>query len=131
MENDPELMAQAKFLGSLSSNFAAYAELIREASYQVRKRSISDYPLFIASKVATAVAPFLIEPQLPKHPWGFAVSFLEMLQSSGLVADEQLTDFKQIYKPADEYCCLLVVEPDFVNFVFIPYPNEESDGLVD
>jgi len=35
---------------------------------------------------------------------------------------EKEADFKSIFKPADEFCCLFVVKEEFTNFLFIPYP---------
>jgi hypothetical protein len=41
-----------------------------------------------------------------------------------LVGQENLADFYASYKSPDEYCCLFVIDKEFVNFVYIPYPNE-------
>ena len=49
--------------------------------------------------------------------------FLEEFEQRELVAKDD--DFKQVYKNPDEFCCLFIVDEQFTNFVFIPYPNEE------
>jgi hypothetical protein len=40
----------------------------------------------------------------------------------GLVEDQEA--FKAAYKDPDEYCCLFVIDYDFTNFVFLPYPED-------
>ena len=36
----------------------------------------------------------------------------------------EIEEFKRNYKDPDEFCCLFVIDNDFTNFVFIPYPED-------
>jgi hypothetical protein len=42
----------------------------------------------------------------------------------GIVDTDKQEDFKNAYKDADEFCCLFVIDKEFTNFVFIPYPED-------
>jgi hypothetical protein len=48
---------------------------------------------------------------------------VEEFEQRGLI--ENIGDFQKAYLDPDEYCCLFVIEPEFTNFVFIPFPEDE------
>ena len=52
-------------------------------------------------------------------------SFDEFLQR-GIIVPDKTEDFKDAYKDPDEFCCLFVIDLQFTNFVFIPYPEDWS-----
>ena len=54
--------------------------------------------------------------------WHYYASYLDEFIQRGLVESED--DFKAAYKDPDEFCCLFVVDKEFTNFVFIPYPED-------
>lgn len=39
-----------------------------------------------------------------------------------LVAEDKESLFKDNYKDPDEFCCLFVVDKEFTNFLYVPYP---------
>jgi hypothetical protein len=45
ISNSPDL--NGKYLGTVSQDFVKIADHIKEASYQIRKRGFSEYPIFI------------------------------------------------------------------------------------
>ena len=118
MNNDPEL--DPKFLGTISSDFVKVSDLIKEASYQIRTRDISDFPVFPMSRTDIQVGSLLYERGAMENQWNYYASFMEEFLERGLI--EKAEEFKQIYKDADEYCCLFIVDQGFTNFIFIPYP---------
>lgn len=125
MVNDPEL--NGKYLGTISSQFIKVADQLKEVSYLLRDRKITDYPIFPICKVKQAVGALLIDKDIQiEHglEWHIYVSFLKEFQQRGLVMPESLELFLANYKPVDEFCCLFVIEPDFTNYVFIPYPED-------
>jgi len=122
MENDPEL--NGKYLGTISKDFVVVAETLREASYQVRKRNISKYPIFVFSHTQVPVGSnFLAKEELALE-WNINASYLEDFMQRQLVLEDRVEDFQAAYKDPDEFCCLFVVDGEFQNFVFIPYPED-------
>ena len=58
MENDPEL--NGKYLGTITKDFVVVSDTLKEASYQIRKRGFSDFPIFPISKVEIPVGNLLV-----------------------------------------------------------------------
>lgn len=123
MQNDPEL--NGKYLGSISQDFVKIAHILREASYQMRKRGISQFPIFPIAKQPLQVGELLVGRAQGLQTWDCYISFLEQFIAKELVQDAEF--FQQNYKDAEEFCCLFVVDTEqgFTNFVFIPYPEED------
>ncbi len=119
MENDPEL--NGRYLGTISADFVIVSDTLKEASYQIRKAGF-DYPIFAISKLPIPVGQILIPKEKRALTWNYYASFLDEFVQRELVSPEKEADFKSSYKDPDEYCCLFVVDEDFTNFVYIPYP---------
>ena len=130
MFNDPELQQKSKYLGSISKDFVQVCDLLKEAAYLMRKRGISQFPIFPVAKQNIAVGQLII-PNREQREWIFYISLLEEFAIRGLVAPDHEARFKQVYKNPDEYCCLFVIDKDFLNFLFIPYPDDEEGNSID
>lgn len=120
MQNDPEL--SGKYLGTISRDFVKVSDTLKEASYQIRKRGFSDYPIFPVCKVDQPIGQLLIDSATGQTEWKYYASYLDEFVQRDLV--EQEDDFKAAYKDPDEFCCLFVVDTEFTNFVFIPFPED-------
>lgn len=122
LSNDPEL--NGKYLGTLSQDFIKVADQIKEASYQIRKRGFSDYPIFIISKAEIPLGQLLYKKEEVGTSWNYFVTYLDEFIQRKIIEKEKEEDFKNNYKDPDEFCCLFVVDKDFTKFVFIPYPED-------
>lgn len=119
-DNDPSL--NGKYLGTISKDFVVIADTLKEASYQIRKRGFSDYPIFPIAKVEIPIGtPLITRGELATN-WYYNASYLDEFTQRKLVDD--IEAFKKAYKDPDEFCCLFVVDEDFTNFLFIPYPED-------
>ncbi|MFN0049507.1 MAG: hypothetical protein ACKVOU_10320 [Cytophagales bacterium] len=123
IDYEPDLV-DGKYLGAISSDFVKIADQIKEASYQIRERKISQFPIFPVSKVEIAIGKLLYGKFEFGTDWNYYASMVEEFIQRKLVDSEMFEEFQSTYKNPDEYCCLFVVDEDFVNFVFIPYPEE-------
>lgn len=120
MQNDPTL--DPKYLGKISSDFVKVAENLKEASYLIRQRGFSDHPIFPVSKEHLPIGALLYESGHLGIQWNYFASYLTEFVQRKLIENE--AEFLAAYKDPDEFCCLFVVEPQFTNFVFIPYPED-------
>lgn len=120
MHNDPEL--SGKYLGSISSDFVKVADLLKEASYQIRTRGFSDYPVFVLCKDPQPIGQLLVDLFKSDNEWIYYVTYLDEFVQRGVVTNSD--EFKKAYKDPDEFCCLFVIDKGFTNFVFIPYPED-------
>jgi hypothetical protein len=120
--NDPEL--NGKYLGTVSRDFVKIADNIKEASYQIRKRGFSDFPIFIISKTEIPLGQLLYKKEEVGTEWNYFVTYLDEFVQRKIIKKEKEEEFKSNYKNPEEFCCLFVVDGDFTNFVFIPYPED-------
>ena len=120
MNNDPEL--NGKYMGSISQDFVVVADTLKEAAYQVRKQGFSEYPIFPIATVEIPIGQLLLSRREMNTHWNYYITYLDEFTQRKLIDDE--AEFKGAYKNPDEFCCLFVVDQDFTNFVFIPYPED-------
>ncbi|WP_139920769.1 hypothetical protein [Hymenobacter sp. DG01] len=120
--NDPEL--NGKYLGTITKDFATVSDTLKEASYQIRKREISKYPIFIFARQEVPLGGLLVNADELNLEWHVFASYAEMLVQQHVIGIDKIEDFQQTYKDADEYCCLFVLDEEFTNFVYIPYPED-------
>jgi hypothetical protein len=120
MHNDPEL--NGKYLGTISKDFVKVSDSIKEASYQIRKRGFSEFPIFPVCKTLQPIGQLLIDRNQLKTDWNYFATYLDEFLQRGLIESEE--DFRNAFKDPDEFCCLFVVDKEFTNFVFIPYPED-------
>ena len=121
MHNDPEL--SGKYLGTISQDFVKVSDILKDASYQIRKAGF-EFPVFAICKEAQPVGQLLIDRINNGTEWNYFASFLDEFVQRELVAKDKVDAFKQAYKDPDEFCCLFVIDEAFTNFVFIPYPED-------
>jgi hypothetical protein len=122
MVNDPEL--NGKYLGTITKDFVVVAENIKEASYQVRKRGFSEYPIFPISKQEVPVGQLLISKGDFETNWNYNITYIDEFIQRKIIAEDKVEDFKNVYKDPDEFCCLFVIDQDFTSFIFVPYPED-------
>ncbi|MBA4145303.1 MAG: hypothetical protein DI538_01665 [Azospira oryzae] len=121
MHNDPEL--SGKYLGTISTDFVKVADHLKESSYQIRKADF-EYPIFPIAKEEIPIGQLLIDKDKLGLTWDYYASFLDEFVQRNFVSPEKVEQFKENYKDPDEFCCLFVVDKEFTNFVFIPYPED-------
>ncbi len=122
LENNPEL--DGKYLGTVSQDFIKVSDNIKEASYQIRKRGFSDFPIFIISKTEIPIGQLLYKKEELGTIWNYFVTYLDELIQRKIIEKGKVDEFKKTYKNPEDYCCLLVIDAGFVNFVFLPYPED-------
>jgi hypothetical protein len=120
MHNDPEL--SGKYLGTISKDFVKVSDSIKEASYQIRKRGFSAFPIFPVCKTTQPIGQLLIDRNQLHTDWNYYATYVDEFLQRGIIEKE--SDFKEAFKDPDEFCCLFVVDKEFTNFVFIPYPED-------
>ena len=120
MQNDPEL--SGKYLGTISQDFVKVADSLKEASYQIRKRKYSDYPIFPVCKTEQPIGQLLIDKNSFGTEWNYYASYLDEFVQRELLKEPE--EFKNAYKDPDEFCCLFVVDVQFTKIVFIPFPED-------
>ena len=121
--NSPEL--NGKYLGLISSDFVLVADTLKEAAYQIKKRGFSEFPIFVCSQRPIEIGQMLIGVgELNGNKWNYHASMMEEFVQRKLIAEENVELFVQNFKDIEEYACLFVVDGQFTNFIYIPFPDE-------
>lgn len=121
--NSPDL--NGKYLGIISADFVNVSHILKDAAYQIKQRNFSQFPIFVVSQKQIEIGQKLIGlAEINANRWQYNASFLEEFLQRRLIAPENEEVFTSNYKDIEEYCCLFVVDGQFTNFVFIPYPEE-------
>lgn len=120
ISNDPEL--NGKYLGTVSQDFVKISDHIKETSYQIRKRGFSEYPIFLISKDEIPIGQLLFKREEIDTKWNYYVTYIDEFIERKIIEKGKIDLFKETYKNPDEFCCLFVIDGDFTNFVYIPYP---------
>ena len=118
--NSPDV--NKKLLGIISQDFVKVSDHLKEASYQIRKRQFSEYPVFVMAQTSTEIGTLLFAPGELETEWMYRASFLEEFIQRGLIGEGSDVYFKENYRNADEYCCVFAIHGDFAGFIYIPYP---------
>ena len=121
MQNDPEL--SGKYLGTISSDFVRVADVLSEASYQIRKAGF-EFPIFPISREDQPIGQLLVPKEKLNLEWNYYASFLDEFVQRDLVGADKSELFRENYKDPEEFCCLFVIDQAFTRFVFIPYPAD-------
>lgn len=120
--NDADI--NGKFLGTISSDFIHVCDTLKEGAYQIKARGISDYPIFPICKAELPFGQLLLGKNEVSTQWNYYASTSDEFQQLGFIDKEKFEAFKETYKDPEEFCCLFVVDKEFTNFLFIPYPED-------
>ena len=124
-----EAEINGKYLGTITKDFVKVADFLKEASYQVRSRKISDYPIFVMTREHAALGQSLLKPTERENEWYYNFAIVNEFIEKKIIEAEKFHEFQEIYKDADEYCCIFVAEGDFINFIFLPYPEDDQNMI--
>lgn len=120
--NDADI--DGKFLGTISSDFVQVCDTLKEGAYQIKARGISDYPIFSICKADLPFSQLLLGKKEVGTIWNYYISTAEEFKQLGFIDTEKFDVFAESYKDPEEFCCLFVVDKEFTNFLYIPYPED-------
>jgi len=120
--NDPEL--NGKFLGTITADFIKIADQLKEAAHELKSRNISEFPVFVMCRSQQPIGQLLYQRFTSELDWNYSFAMVEEFVQRNIMDMEGYQAFVQNFKPIDEFCCLFVVDPEFTNFVFVPYPED-------
>lgn len=127
MLNDPEL--SGKYLGTITSDFIAVSGTLKEAAYQLRVRGISEFPIFPICKEEQPIGQLLIAKTDMALQWNYYFSFIDEFIQRKLIDDDKIEEFRSSFKNPDEFCCLFVIDGEFIRFLYVPYPEDEDTTI--
>jgi hypothetical protein len=117
--NSPDL--NGKYLGIISTDFALVAEFVKEASYQIRTRGFSKYPIFAVSRTVVPVGSKLIGiNEMNGNTWNYNATVAEEFIQGELFHLKVLRFLKQVTKTQMSFAvCLSLIMILLVLCIFL------------
>jgi len=86
---------------------------------------VTKYPIFILhqSKSIDIGRP-IIDYTKSKTKWSVNISHLEDFVHNGIVKQNSVDRFREVYKNPLEYLCIFVLEEGVANFIFRPFTSK-------
>ncbi len=97
----------------------AYIPMLGQAADVILDQEVSTYPIFVVHQELLSIGIPLIE-QAAESDWSVNASTLEELVTKQIVMEDKLPAFRQVYKDPRQFLCLLVIDAQGANFVFLP-----------
>jgi pantothenate kinase len=120
--NSPEI--NQKLMGKVASDFVKVFEHLKEASYQIRKRNFSQFPIFIVTDKDIEMGVTLFKKGEFETVYEYKASYFEEFTARQMIGEESVEFFIENYKDSEEYCCLFVIDEGFAGFIYLPFPND-------
>lgn len=116
LENSNIVYAEA-----IKKDFTKVAPILEQASQVLQKKAYA-YPIFMLSSIPIEKpwnSLLLLHKDVFHTRWDYYVTHLGLLIEQNWILETEA--FKAHYKDPNEYCCLLVLDTEFQNFIYIPY----------
>lgn len=120
--NSPDL--DKRQLGLITEDFLKVCDNLKEASYQIKSRKFSEFPVFVATVSEVPVGNTLFYKEDFNTRYEYKASFFEEFLERDIIGKESGELFIENYKDPEEYCCLFVMDGKFASFVYIPFPED-------
>ncbi len=94
-------------------------KLMETTSEALRNQNISNYPIFVLSKLEIEMGVTLV-PKSKDKGWWLHASTLEEFATKQIIRPERINNFRDIYKDPNLFHCIFVLSDLGPQFIFIP-----------
>ena len=107
-------------LNKLKKDLTPFLILMDKASDELINQEISKYPIYIIHEQEINLGIPLVDASRKKAPFSINVSTLEEFATKNVIKEDKVENFIEIFKNADDYFCLFVIDHLGSKFAFIP-----------
>lgn len=116
-----------KQIKELNEDLALHKLMIKNIAMVIIEEEVSNYPIFVAHREESLdLGKPLIFRSENENNWNINVSHLEEFVNKNIINEAMVENFKMVYKDAEKYMCLFVIENDMVNFMFKSYEKDSN-----
>ncbi len=106
----------------LRSDIKVIGDYLKEISNEVIELGISEHPIFVAHREDNVqLGKPIIKREQSKTNWSYNASVMEEFVKKGFLKEENLDQFKMVYKDSSRFVCFFIVDPKQMEFVWAPY----------
>ncbi|MBX3101692.1 MAG: hypothetical protein KF690_04225 [Bacteroidetes bacterium] len=111
----------SELLRQLHADFHKVGLVLERIAQETLHNRVSRYPVIVAHAGSVGLGvPVIPRDEYELH-WYYNASTLEELVRKAVLSGEKLADFKRAYTDPTQRACILLADPQYFNFVFIPY----------
>jgi hypothetical protein len=96
-----------------------YRSTLAIAAETIRTENVSNYPIFVASKLEIDLGVTLLLRGTLPDDWSVNASSLEEFHAKRIIDVEKVDDFRTLYRKHTEDICVFVLSEGGAKFVFI------------
>jgi hypothetical protein len=126
-ETEPTEEVQANLLRGLHLDFHKVGLVLERIAQETLHNRVSRYPIVVAHAGNVDLGVPVIPRDDHNLHWFYNASILEELVRKAVLSGEKLADFKRAYTDPTRRACILLADPRYFNFVFIPYEVLDAD----
>jgi hypothetical protein len=103
----------------MENELKPYFPLMGKAADTILDAGVSAYPVFICAQQEIAIGVTLVATP---DSWIIQASTLEELVTKQIITQENIPNFRSVYKDPTSFLCIFVVLETSSNFIFLPRP---------
>ncbi|HLT95081.1 MAG TPA: hypothetical protein VKZ56_10995 [Membranihabitans sp.] len=102
------------------NSYTRFRSMLAEAQEVVLDSDVSEFPVFVFSKVSPEIGVKLYDSVDPERDWFVHATSLEELVAKNIIDPSRVEEFKKVYKDPTSYFCILLLDGAVAQFAFPP-----------
>ncbi len=102
------------------NSYNRFRTMLAEAQEVVLDSEVSEFPVFVFSKVRPEIGVKLYDSIDHERDWYVHATSLEELVAKNIVDSTRIDEFKEVYKDPRSYFCILLLDGSTAQFAFPP-----------
>lgn len=116
------------FLQEFEKSIRPFKRLLSQASQIILDQDVSNYPIFVVHFAEITIGiPLLQDLAAHDLPYFVYASTLEELATKNIIAMENVSNFRDVYKNPKTHLCVLCLLEHAPSIVFLPLKAEEGE----
>lgn len=118
MKKEQDNQSAEKFL-MLEKELSVYRKMMGDAADVIIDQNVSEFPIFVAHQQTMEIGIVIAERGKVKGNWTIHATTLEEMVYKQIVKQENIEEFKKVYKNPQEHLCVFVLSELGAQFIFI------------
>ena len=103
----------------LENELAIYKKMMGDAADIMATQDVTEFPIFVAHQQSMEIGILIAEKGKVKGNWNIHASTLEEMVYKQIIKQENIEEFKQVFKDPRGHLCVFVLSELGAQFVFL------------
>ncbi|MCH2084303.1 MAG: hypothetical protein MK226_18040 [Saprospiraceae bacterium] len=113
-------MNENQFYTSLEKDLSAQRIIMNKAIDTVLNQEVTNYPIVVLHQADVELGVLLMDGGTVYSKWEIRISSLEEMVAKKVMRSDRVEDFRKVYKDPESFFCLLVLQEEGMQFIFMP-----------